>query len=178
MLALRRRARSGRRCAAPEVDKHSTGGVGDKISLRAGAARSRRAALTVPMIAGRGLGHTGGTLDKLEAIPGLPHRADHARDSGACWRAPGFVLVGQTARLAPADKRAVRAARRHRTVESIPLIAASILSKKLAEGIDGAGARRQGRRGRVHADARARARAGADAGRAGRARRACRCARC
>ena len=119
----------------PKIDKHSTGGVGDKTSLIL-APVVAAAGVTVPMISGRGLGHTGGTLDKLQSIPGFNINlslSEFRRVLKAC----GCGLIGQTAEIAPADKKLYALRDVTATVESPNLICASIMSKKLAEGIDG-----------------------------------------
>lgn len=119
----------------PTLDKHSTGGIGDTVSLLLAPALAACGAF-VPMIAGRGLGHTGGTIDKLEAIPGYRTRPE--RDMlRAAMREAGCAIIGQSADIAPADGRLYAARDVTATVESLPLITASILSKKLAAGLSG-----------------------------------------
>src|SRR5665213_244830 len=121
--------------SAPRIDKHSTGGVGDKVSLVL-APLAASVGIVVPMMSGRGLGHTGGTLDKLDAIPGFRSDLTLAQARAQLERI-GCVLLGQTGEIAPVDKKLYALRDATATVESIPLITASIMSKKLAEGIDG-----------------------------------------
>src|SRR5436190_22904471 len=118
----------------PRLDKHSIGGVGDKVSLVLAPLVSVLG-IAVPMVSGRGLGHTGGTLDKLESIPGF--RTDLTlAEAQAQVETIGCALMGQTTEIAPADRKMYALRDATATVESLPLIASSIMSKKMAEGID------------------------------------------
>lgn len=121
--------------ARSKVDKHSTGGVGDKISIPLAPAVAA-CGVAVPMVSGRGLGHTGGTLDKLESIPGFRVDLGVERFTELVDKL-GVCLIGQTSRIAPADKKLYALRDVTATVESLPMISCSIMSKKLAEGIDG-----------------------------------------
>src|SRR5436190_4254648 len=120
--------------AMPKADKHSTGGVGDKTSLII-APLVASCGVAVPMVSGRGLGHTGGTLDKLESIPGYNVRLSTSEFHAIVGKC-GFAMTGQTAEIAPADKKLYALRDATATVPYIPLIVASIMSKKLAEGLD------------------------------------------
>jgi len=117
------------------IDKHSTGGVGDKLSLMIGPLAAE-CGVMVPMISGRGLGHTGGTLDKLESIPGFQTQISLDRFQKIV-RENNFAIIGQSDKIVPADRKIYELRDVTGTVESIPLITASIMSKKIASGVDG-----------------------------------------
>ncbi len=119
----------------PRIDKHSTGGVGDKVSLVL-APLAASCGVAVPMMSGRGLGHTGGTLDKLESIPGFRTKLTLDEAKRLVTKI-GVAMMGQTPEIAPADRKLYALRDATATVEAIPLIAASIMSKKLAEGLNG-----------------------------------------
>ncbi|NQU27382.1 MAG: thymidine phosphorylase, partial [Candidatus Marinimicrobia bacterium] len=117
------------------ADKHSTGGVGDKVSIILGPLMAA-AGLVIPMISGRGLGHTGGTLDKLETIPGFRTELTLTEFREAVEKT-GIAMIGQTGEICPADKKIYALRDVTGTIQSIPLICGSIMSKKIAEGIQG-----------------------------------------
>jgi pyrimidine-nucleoside phosphorylase len=121
--------------SAAKIDKHSTGGVGDKISIPL-APLVASVGVVVPMMSGRGLGHTGGTLDKLETVPGFTTGLDPDRFCDIL-ATHGLVLAGQSETLVPADRKLYALRDATATVPSLPLISSSIMSKKLAEGLDG-----------------------------------------
>ncbi len=123
------------RLTVPRIDKHSTGGVGDKVSIIL-APLVAACGVAVPMMSGRGLGHTGGTLDKLESIPGFNVRLSLEETARQVERL-GVAMIGQTGEIAPADRKFYALRDASATVEAIPLISASIMSKKLAEGLTG-----------------------------------------